>query len=336
MKILIYSPFFYPSIGGLETVVSILAHEFVAQAHEVKLVSQIPAKDDTAFPFEVIRRPDAGKLLQLMRWCDLFFQPSISLKGIWPLMLQPKPWVVSHNNWYRRDNDRLSWQDYLKHFCIRFATNISVSHAIAAHIAPPSTVIPNPYQDDLFKVCTDVPRDRDLVFLGRLVSAKGVDLLLHALADLKTAGLTPNLTVIGQGPEESALEQLANSLGIAPQVEFVGAKVGQDLVRLLNAHQIMVVPSRWQEPFGIVALEGIACGCVVVGSAGGGLKDSIGPCGVTFPNENIAYLTQVLAQLLSYPEQLKAYLEQAKTHLCRHHPAIVAQAYLTVFEEALR
>ena len=68
MKILIYSPLFYPSIGGIETTLSILAHEFVNQGHEVKVVTQVAAKDSTSFPFEVIRKPNWQTLLKLTRW----------------------------------------------------------------------------------------------------------------------------------------------------------------------------------------------------------------------------------------------------------------------------
>ena len=97
----------------------------------------------------------------------------------------------------------------------------------------------------------------------------------------------------------------------------------------------MVVPSLWDEPFGIVALEGIACGCVVVGSSGGGLKDAIGECGVTFPNGDVAALTEALANLLTNPEQLDSYRQKAQSHLARHQPTEVAKAYLKVFEEAV-
>jgi glycosyltransferase involved in cell wall biosynthesis len=336
MKILIYSPLFYPSIGGLETIVSILAHEFVVQGHEVKLVCQTPATDAKSFPFEVIRQPNTQHLLALIRWCDLYFHPNISLKATWPLLIQPKPWVVAHNNWYTRTDGSYGWQDHLKHFALRFATGISVSQAVADHVSTPSTVIPNPYREEVFYQRTDTLRERELIFLGRLVSDKGVDLLLNALAQLKSIGLTPQLTIVGQGPEEPKLRQQAQDLDIHNQVGFVGAKVDHELAQLLNAHQILVVPSRWQEPFGIVALEGIACGCVVVGSAGGGLKEAIGPCGVTFPNGDVAALAQVLANLLHYPDQLVQYRKEAVAHLSCHRPADVAKAYLHAFEEALR
>ncbi|MFB2773250.1 glycosyltransferase family 4 protein [Pelatocladus sp. BLCC-F211] len=336
MNILIYSPVFYPSIGGLETVVSILAHEFFYQGHEVKLVSQTPATDSKIFPFEVIRQPRPNQLLKLTNWCDVYFQPNISLKGIWPLLISRKPWVVAHNGWYTRTDNNLGWQDHLKHFAIRFATGISVSQAVADHVSTPSTVIPNPYREDIFYDIPEISRDKELVFLGRLVSDKGADLLLEALANLKTIGITPKLTIVGSGPEESKLRQHVKDLDIVNQVNFVGVKVENELAKLLNAHQILVVPSRWQEPFGVVALEGIACGCVVVGSEGGGLKEAIGPCGVTFPNGDVQALTQVLSNLLTDNSKLVQYREKAALHLCRHRQADVAKAYLQVFDQAIQ
>ena len=121
MRVLMYSPLFYPSIGGLETVALILAQEFVKYGHKLKVVSQVPISRTKTFSFEIIPRPGIRQLVQLVEWSDLYFQPNISLKGVYPLLLKPKPWVISHNNWYCRSNDRLSWQDYLKHFLIRFA-----------------------------------------------------------------------------------------------------------------------------------------------------------------------------------------------------------------------
>ncbi len=161
-------------------------------------------------------------------------------------------------------------------------------------------------------------------------------MLLEALGLLRAQGLTPRLTVIGDGPERASLQQLARDLQVEDTVTLVGAKNGDELVRLLNRHQILVVPSRWAEPFGIVALEGLACGCVVVGSEGGGLPDAIGPGGPTFPNGDAPALAQALAGLLTDPARQAAYREQAADHLARHTPAAVANAYLEVFEAARR
>ena len=335
MNILIYSPSFYPNVGGLETIIANLATEFTTQGHLVKVISLTPNPDSEKFNFNVIRKPKLTYLLKLMRWCDVYFQGCISLKGILPLLAVAKPLIASHHTWYQRSNGRKSWQDYLKKLVSMFATNVSVSHAIAEEIPSKSHIIPNSYQADNFYLMPEVKRDKELVFLGRLVSDKGVNLLLQALANLKEQKLTPKLTIIGKGVEESNLRQQVKDSNIDNQVDFVGVKIGRKLTKLLNAHQIMVVPSRWKEPFGIVALEGIACGCVVVGSAGGGLKDAIGECGVTFANGDVLALTQVLAKLLTNPDRLTNYRQKAEKHLARHQPTEVAKAYLKVFEEAI-
>lgn len=336
MKILIYSPLFYPSIGGIETVVSILASEFVSVGHEVKLVSQIPATDSKIFPFEVIRQPSWQKLLELTQWCDVYFQGCVSLKGIWPLLMIRRPWVVTHQTWYCRSDGSMGFQDSLKCFLTHFSTNIPASLALAEHIKTPSTVVPNPYREDIFYELPEISRDKELAFVGRLVSDKGVDLLLFALANLKQLGVTPRLTIIGSGPEESKLHQQVKQLDIVAQVDFVGVKVERELAKLLNAHKILVVPSLWREPFGIVALEGIACGCVVIGSEEGGLKDAIGPCGVIFPNGDVKALTQALFDLLTNPDKLLTFRENVESHLSRHTKTTVAKAYLQVMEKAIQ
>ncbi|OLP18834.1 glycosyl transferase family 1 [Leptolyngbya sp. 'hensonii'] len=332
MRILIHAPLFYPSVGGTETVVSILAHEFVARGHAVTIVTRTPDPGHTPFPFRVVRCPSQGELLALVRQTQVYFMANVSLKGIWPWFLSRKPLVIMHQSWYSRLDGRVAWQDALKYQLTRFAANISASQAIADHLPSPSTVVGNPYRDDLFRELPAVRRDRELVFLGRLVSDKGVDLLLDALAALRNQDLHPQLTIIGSGPEESRLRQQTIQLGLSDQVTFVGTQVGEDLVQLLNAHRILVVPSRWEEPFGIVALEGMACGCVVVGSAGGGLTDAIGPAGFTFPNEDLGAFTQTLATLLTNPDVWVACKAQAPLHLARHRRAAVASAYLQVIE----
>lgn len=349
MKLLLSSRWFYPSLGGSETNAEILAREFTSMGHEVKLITQTSggnlAADGLKFPFQVIRQPSWLRLIELVHWCDAYFHNGIILRDAWPLLLIPRPWIIRHQSWIRTINNNSSRTKIggssssllprIKHFLVRFAHSIAVSQAIAEHLETPAKVIPNPYRDSLFRTIPKVSRNKELVFLGRLVSEKGVEILLKALSQLKLQGKQPQLTIIGKGVEESALRQKTLNLDLETQVNFVGAKTGEELVTILNEHQIMVVPSLYDEPFGVVALEGIACGCVVVGSAGGGLKDAIGSCGVTFPNGDVSALTQVLADLLADTSRLALYRQQATAHLSRHQKTAVAKAYLRVFEEAM-
>src|SRR5205807_8977915 len=162
---------------------------------------------------------------------------------------------------------------------------------------------------------------------------KGADLLLQAMKLLHQDDLRPNLTIVGSGPEERNLQHLSRDLGLDRQVTFAGTRTGEELAKLLNQHRILVVPSKWPEPFGIVALEGIACGCVVVGSADGGLKEAIGPCGVTFENGNVRALTEQLKRLLNDPETQANLHQHAAEHLAKFQSDTVAAAYLRLMRK---
>jgi glycosyltransferase involved in cell wall biosynthesis len=219
-----------------------------------------------------------------------------------------------------------------KRLLLPLAHSISISRAVADSMPTKSVVIPNPYDTSLFYVREAIGRTGDLVAFGRLVSDKGFDYLVEALAMLAQDGLRPKLTIIGDGPEKEALQGQAKELGVAEQITFLGALTGPALAEELNRHRIAVVPSRWKEPFGLVALEAIACGCVAVGSREGGLSDAIGPCGVTFPNGDVPELARALSELLKNPGLLLKYREHAQEHLRRHQPSTVAGLYLKVFE----
>jgi glycogen synthase len=329
VKILLGSHHFSPSTGGIETVSNLLAREFVARGHEVRVVTQTAGNGE--FPFEVVRRPGIFELLRQVRWCDVFFQNNISLRTLWPLLFVRRPLFITHQTWITNPDGSTGWQHSLKRFVLRYATSFAVSGAIAESLPVPSIRVGNPYDDVIFK---DAPglRTRELIFVGRLVSDKGAGLLLEALELVKTK---PHLTIVGDGPERAALEKTAADLQLRSQVEFAGSKRDTQLAELLRQHRILVVPSLWQEPFGIVALEGIACGCVVIGSAGGGLAEAIGPCGVTFPNGNAQALADAIARFLGDAIERDRLRENAPSHLARFAPRRVAARYLETMAKTL-
>lgn len=336
MKILHYSPAFLPHVGGLELNVANIATRLQRLGHEVTIVTQTASAEPDNFPFRVVRRPSVLELLRWTLWCDVFFQANISLRGLWPLLLVRRPWAVSHHSWYCQTEGRIAWQDRLKRFVLRWAAaSVAVSRAVADDLDVPSTVILNPYRDDLFRVLPGVERTRDLLFVGRLVSDKGIDLLVEALALLAARGMRPGLTIVGTGPESPSIAEQSARLGVNGQIRMLGPLAGEDLVRQMNEHHILVVPSRYQEPFGIVALEGIACGCLVVGSAGGGLKEAIGPCGLTFPNGDASALAALLGGLLADPTAGRDLLRHAPEHLARHGAAAVGLEYERVLVQAV-
>jgi glycogen(starch) synthase len=336
MKILLSSHFFHPSVGGTQEVGRVLAHEFTALGHDVKVVTRTAEDDGTRFPFEIARRPTPPRLLELTAWCDVMFHNNISLQTAWPLLVMPRPWVVAHHTWMARADGSIGWRDHWKQFATRRARNIAVSRAMSEHLTAPATIIGNPYDDALFQADPNAVRDRELVFLGRLILDKGADLLLQALEKLGKRGPRPRLTVIGSGAEERNLRRLSAELGLEAQVEFAGVKVGRQLVALLNRHRFIVAPSRCLETFGLVALEGIACGCVPVAARSGGLPDAVGRCGVMFAREDPEDLARVLGESLDPQMDLSPFHSAAAEHLARHSARAVALRYLEVLEEAAR
>lgn len=332
MKIILTSYFFAPSIGGIETVSALLAAEFVRAGHEVKVVTRTPQDDGISRPFEVIRNPGLFEFIKLARWGDVFFQNNISLELAWPLLVVRRPWVIAHHTWL---DHAKSWKVHVKRALLRFASHATISQPITDSLAVSSTIMGDPYSSDIFHLWPGIKRDRELVYLGRLVSDKGIDLLVYALAELKNRGVTPGLTVIGFGPELAALREQVELLQLGDQIDFTGSKTGVELAQILNAHQVMIVPSLWAEPFGVVALEGIACGCVVVASQNGGLPEAIGPCGITFETGSYLALADAIQKMLSMPAKREKMQHQAAGHLAHFAPAEVAARYLRLFEKAL-
>lgn len=109
----------------------------------------------------------------------------------------------------------------------------------------------------------DIPQS-DVIFTGRLIREKHVDLLIRAAALLREELPGLRLAIIGDGPERQALETLAQEEGIAEAVSFTGFLPTHDaVIAAMKASGVFVLPST-REGFGIVALEAMACGLPVV------------------------------------------------------------------------
>jgi glycosyltransferase involved in cell wall biosynthesis len=334
MKILFCSYAFSPNVGGIETVGHILAAQFCRLGSTVTVVTSTPG-EQVAASYEVFRRPSLRKLRRLARDADIIFENNISLKTLLPLLLCRKPIVIAHQGCLTRPDGSRGWQEHLKLSLLRFCHNIAISKTVADALSVESIIIGNPFEPDEFGEGGKAQRDKDIVFLGRLVSDKGCDLALRALAILKQEGLKPSFTVIGDGPEMPALEQLTAELGLTDQVDFLGT-IREGRGNIVARHRIMVVPSIWEEPFGVVALEGIAAGCAVIASRGGGLPEAVGPCGILFPNGDVEALASAMKELITNSSRRAQLAAGRYQHLEHFQPETVAKRYMEVFESALR
>ena len=166
-------------------------------------------------------------------------------------------------------------------------------------------------------------RQRVLV-IGRMVARKGMDDAVRAVAQLPEVELViaggPPGPELASDPEAARLRELAEDLGVVDRVVLAGA-VPRDEVPALIRSSDVVVTVPWYEPFGIVPLEAMACGRPVVGSAVGGLLDTVVP-GVTgelVPPKDPDALARALGDLLADDVRRAAYGRAGRARALEHY-----------------
>jgi len=166
-------------------------------------------------------------------------------------------------------------------------TSNSLKHEVCGHFHLPwekVEIIPNGIDIEKFNVPVDKiavkgrygisPNEKLILYVGRLVPQKGVEYLIQAVPMI--AGKYPNakFLIVGEGWLRDYLESLAQSTGHRWRITFTGFIPDHEVVALMKSADVLVVPSVY-EPFGIVALEGMAAGVPVVASQVGGLSEVI-------------------------------------------------------------
>ncbi|RLI77373.1 glycosyltransferase family 1 protein [Archaeoglobales archaeon] len=125
-------------------------------------------------------------------------------------------------------------------------------------------VIPNGIDFEKIKGIKASNKESDVIFVGRLIREKNVDILLKAITFVKKENPDVRCLIIGDGPEKEKLEQLANKQELNNNVEFLGFLDSYEkVISYIKASKVFVLPST-REGFGLVALEANACGIPVV------------------------------------------------------------------------
>jgi glycosyltransferase involved in cell wall biosynthesis len=158
------------------------------------------------------------------------------------------------------------------------------------------------------------PAEYDICFgyVGRLVSLKGLPLILQAAKSLQVAGYRFRIKFVGDGPERRELESLAEELGLAGYVEFTGFLTGHHFQRTTEEISTILMPSVWEETAGLAAIEQMMRGKLVIASAIGGLGEIVDSCGLRFPAGNLEALTQCMKSVLDHPEIVELNGEAAR------------------------
>ncbi|MDD4933206.1 MAG: glycosyltransferase family 4 protein [Methylacidiphilaceae bacterium] len=332
-RILILSHLFWPVVGGLVGVPMLLARRMAQAGYPLSVVTSTPdAPNRESLGYPVIRQPSPAELWRAVQSADLIVVNHPSLQASWPLLFLRKPFVVIVHCWISlRGPSGLLRRSLFR----RAAACIAVSQAIERHLPVRGKVLPNPYDEEIFFPDPSVLRTRDLLFVGRMVIGKGPFDLLEALGLLRVRGFFATATLVGYGPAKEEIERRSRELGLEGQIEVRGACEPLTVAALMRTHRIVVIPSIWEEPFGIVALEAIACGCGVIGSNGGGLLEAMGPCGLGYPNGNVRALAEKVEELLGNPDRIDRLLAGAPEQLAKHTSRAVASRYLELFHGIL-
>ena len=240
---------------------------------------------------------------------------------------------------------------------VRMARNISVSRPAFRHVMQhsaavtavsrwlsaeaqsvvsmqPPIVAPMPVATDLFEPAVGRPRQKRLLFVGRLMPQKGLDLLVDTLAQLPG---DVGLDIVGDGPDRSALATRVDSHRLSNRVTFHGAVKQPALPEFYQRALALVVPSA-EEGLGLVAVEAQLCETPVIAFDSGGLPDVVqhDRTGILVRERSAAALAASIRTLLERDDQGAALGAAGRLHaLATFAPESVARKYADVYRSVI-
>jgi glycosyltransferase involved in cell wall biosynthesis len=175
-----------------------------------------------------------------------------------------------------------------------------------AEVVYPGAAVEEFYQAEL------PARDRlRIAYASLVMHYKGADVLVEAICLLHAAGIEFTATIAGgtlYPKYVELLQEMIESEGLQEQVKFVGVLSRPELIDLYKSHNVLVFPSRFQEPFGISQIEAMAAGLTLVTSGTGGAKEIVEHAqdGLLFESENPLDLADMLSSLAAHPSEWEA------------------------------
>ncbi len=331
MKVLYWTPHFLPSIGGSEVMASRLLPALQARGHEFVVLTSAHRDADAAVEdvggVEVRRFAMARALADrdihgiaavvrhLAAVADAFRPDLIHVNHAGPTaFFHLRTWRPGRApvvlTFHTPLPDRADAGDTVLGAMLRSSTWITAVSAstladvrtIAPAIAGRSSVIYNGVPLPGTAPAPPPPHPH-LLYVGRLAHEKGVDLVIRALAIVRRQMSCVRLTIAGDGPVRDALHALALACGVADAVSWTGWVPPAEVPALMNASTLVIVPSRYREPFGLVAVEAALMRRPVVAARVGGLEEVIVDrnTGVLVPPDDAEALASAITELLPQP-----------------------------------
>ena len=375
MKIIIYSSVFFPSLGGIETITSTLAENLTLLGHECIVITETPSNDVQLldYNYKVGRQPTWQQRLALTRECDIVHSNGASIAMYLYARLNNKPFVWTHNGYQVSCVDGLGWVDgkatpmtpmasLAYHFRKRglfyglkesvklglrryvanhVELNIAATHWVAKRQPLKNQVVAyTPYPLNRFKCARSANSTwkYDFIYVGRLVSEKGVPELINAFNLLvSTPGYRDKtLIIVGSGSMKSQLEEMTKDLDLEANITFLGSKFGSELIDVINQAKIGIVPSAYEEPMGGVSLELLAAGKNIIVSEDGGLAECVGEAGLKFKNGDAKSLYECMFKLLTDDVLGKEQREKALDQIELFDEIELTKNYLHIYMNVIK
>lgn len=369
LSILLHSRAFYPQVGGLERVSEHLARELTNLGHQVTVLTDTPLGDaEELGPYEVVRTAGERTRTELIRRADIVHVNGFSVQLARQCITGRKPIVWTHQGYQAvcpegnllhgaetcqgkrlrcfnlsMRHRGVTWavrrhaQVAVRRVLLRAAAaNVCVTRWVASRIrVPRSCVVWNPVDLEGLAPGPKAHGRGRFSFFGRLVPEKGVSQFLQSLARCRGEGSAFTGRIVGDGPQRSALEEDTRRLGIAEAVSFEGTLTGGHLRAAQAEAWVVVVPSIWEEAFGLVAAEAMACGVPLLVSRDGGLREVAGSCALDFANGDAGQLAEAMARIATDGDLWTRLAAAGPVAAQRFACKAVAEQYHQVYAEAL-
>lgn len=284
MRILFHSERYWPVLGGVETLLRHLAQSLLAAGHSVVVVTnshpdrpQCDSHNGVSVQRLAMTAPLLGKdLPQVVRTLKEYeafrrdWQPDLvhlhfSGPSAYYAFVHPVTTVTSVHDPLGYSENTLT-RRVLTHSRRVVAVSDFVARRCRGFLPEcPLVTVPNALPRCPWPPAEHVVEPARFLCIGRLVGDKGFDLAIEALP------VGTELEIVGQGPERERLENLAQGRA----VHFLGPLADDEVVRRIDACSAVVMPSRWEECFGLVALEAMSRGRPVIATRRGGLTEVV-------------------------------------------------------------
>jgi glycogen(starch) synthase len=219
------------------------------------------------------------------------------------------------------------------------SSNVAVSEHVAMRISLPRlrvirNGVPDMPSSRQYFAAADL-REAPIVFayVGRLVTEKGVSVLVEAARVLKNWSCRFQVLVIGDGPEREPLQALASSLDLDTEVCFLGFQQGPKLEQSMNTVSALVMPSICEDVAPFSVLEQMMQERLIIGSKIGGLAEEVGDAGLTFEPGNANALAERMQQVIQQPQLIETLGKRARERALAWY---TLQRQLNEYRELLR